>query len=540
MNAPPPGNPPSGNTFPDPSREEAPRPVAVIDIGTNLIRMAVAEIDAAGRTRTLENLSQPVNLGKDTFTRGSIQKSTVEACVRILLGYRQVLKEFGITDPGQMRVVATSAVREAQNRLAFLDRIYIATGIEVDPIEEAEVSRITYLGVQKHLKAAADRAEAAGAEAEQTVVVEIGGGSTELLLAEGEDVNYTHTYRLGALRLREVLQSYRAPLGRMRAIMENQIQRTVEQIAQHVDPGRPKTLIALGGDIRFAAAQVEAAPAPDRLAELPVSRLLAFTDEILELSEDELVRKHHLSFSGAETLGPALLAYTQLARRLGVETIHVSSVNLRDGLLQDMARREEVSEAFNRQIIRSALDLGRRFDCEQAHALKVAELARTLFAEMRGEHQLGDRYAVILEVAALLHEAGLYIGQGGFHKHSMYLILHSELFGLSPTDLRLAALVARYHRRAAPKPTHAGYTALDREQRVAVSKLAAILRVADALDRSHSQRVREIRCAREDEKFLITVPHVDDLSLEQLAIKQKGTLFEDIFGRRAVLRRLRP
>jgi len=145
----------------------------------------------------------------------------------------------------------------------------------------------------------------------------------------------------------------------------------------------------------------------------------------------------------------------------------------------------------------------------------------------------------MLYIAALLHEIGLYISYRSYHKHSMYLILNSELFGLGRKDVMLVALAARYHRRASPKPSHDGYASLNVEHRIAVSKMAAILRVADALDDSRSQRVRGIECICEDSRLVISVPHVEDLSMEQLALKQKGSLFEEIFGMQVLLRTVR-
>ena len=145
-----------------PEPVKPPKPVAVIDIGTTSIRMAIAEIDSANGVRILETLSQAANLGKDTFTRGSLSKATIEQCVRVLKSYSQKLRQYQISEPSQLRVVATSAVREAVNRLAFLDRIYIATGIEVEPIDEVEVNRVTYLSILPLLQAEPTLANAAG------------------------------------------------------------------------------------------------------------------------------------------------------------------------------------------------------------------------------------------------------------------------------------------------------------------------------------------------------------------------------------------
>ena len=507
------------------------RPAAVIDIGTSSIRMAIAEIDSAGGVRTLETLSQAVDLGKDTFTKGSIEKATIEKCVEILKSYRQRLREYQISREDQIRVVATSAVREALNRLAFIDRVYIATGIQVEPIDEAEVNRITYLGVAPFLDAERSLAEA------HTVVVEVGGGSTEVLVVRNGDVIFSHTYRLGSLRLRQTLESFGAPAGKLRSIMQNQIQRTVDEVVAQLPDEMPRALIALGGDMRYAASQLLSKWNADRLGKLRLSLLEGFTDKILSLSVDKLVKTHHLPYPEAETLGPALLAYLMLARSARLDHVYISNVNLRDGLLQEMAHRGQWNEAFVNQITRSAVELGRRFDFDEPHSMQVANLCRQLFRALQDDHHLDPKFGVILYIAAILHEIGLFIASASHHKHSLYIINNSEIFGLSRKDVRLVGLVARYHRRASPKPTHPGYALLDRESRVIVSKLAAILRVADALERSHSQRISEIRCKREPGRLVITVPKVDDLSLEQLALMQKGSLFEETFGMKVLLRK---
>jgi exopolyphosphatase / guanosine-5'-triphosphate,3'-diphosphate pyrophosphatase len=509
------------------------KPVAVIDIGTTSIRMAIAEIDEEGGVRPLEKLFQAVNLGKDTFTRGVIDKSTIEDCVRVLKSYRRLLEEYQIVRPDQIRVVGTSAVREAANLLAFLDRIYIATGLEVQPIDEAEVNRVTYLGIQPYLR---DEPALAAAKA---IVTEIGGGSTELLVVQDGDVMYSHTYRLGSLRLRETLEAYRAPRVRLRTIMENQINRTVEQVKLHVPQDGPLELIALGGDVRFAASQLLPDWNPAELRRLPVAELAELTDELVAMTEDELVQKYHLSFPDAETLGPALLAYVLLARAYQLEHIFITNVNLRDGLLKEMSTKGAWTDEFRSQIIRSALDLGKKYEFDENHARHVADLSKMLFHALKEEHQLDPRYELILYISALLHEVGLFVSGRSYHKHSMYVISNSELFGLSKTDLLLVALVTRYHRRAAPKPTHAGYATLDRDSRVAVAKMSALLRIAKALDDSRSQRIREIQCAYEDGRLVVSIPHVEDLSLEQLALNQNGFLFEEVFGTKVLLRKIR-
>lgn len=509
----------------------APRLVAVIDVGATAIRMVIAEIDPVGRIRPLESLQQGVALGKDTFTRGRIQPATIEDCVRILRQFRRVMEEYGIRSDDQIRAVATSSVREAENRDAFLDRIYNATHIDLQAIEEPEVNRLTYIAVRDVLQ------QHARLLRHNLLIIEVGGGSTELLLLQQGNVTYSNTYGLGSLRLREQLETYRAPPDKLRQILDRDIARTVDDIRRNVpvDTSVP-CIVAMSGDARFAASQLVPQWADVESALITRPQLAELADAIATLPVDELVRRYGLPYQEAETVGPALLIYNRLAYVFGARRFLIPKSTLRDGLLREMASREHWTPEFAEQVIRSALTLGQRCHVDEAHAQHVAWLSLELFRELQPEHQLGKRFELLLHVAALLHETGMFINNRSYHKHTFYIILNSDLFGLTKEDMLLTALIARYHRRAAPRPYHEGYTSLSRDHRIAVSKCAAILRVADALDSSDKQIVRHIRCERADGQFIINVSGVDDLTLERLALKQKGPMFEDVYGLHVVLR----
>lgn len=505
------------------------RTVAVIDVGATSMRMAIAEIGGNEKIRLLDTLVQPLSLGKDAFTTRRFRRTSIEECVRGLKAYMRVLKEYGI-GADQIRVVATSAVREASNRLTFLDRVYIATGLNIEPIDEAEVNRITYMGIQPQIKSDPELASA------KSVVVEVGGGSTEMLVVRGGNVLFSDTYRLGALRLAQTLRSLGAPTGKRHALMETQIRRTVARIREEVRADMRIELIAIGGDIRFAARQLVPDWDGETLVRINVGELNRLVANVLRRNTEEIVQKYSVTFSEAETLGPALLTYSLLARGFELEQILVSQTNLRDGLLQDMAVREGWTAEFRNQIVRSAISLGRKFDFDESHARHVAYLANKLFFELSGEHGLDSKHEVILFVGALLHEVGLFVNVRSNHKHAMYLIRNSEIFGLSRQDLLLVSLLARYHRRAYPQPGHEGYGTLGRDQRVVVAKLSAILRLAIALDESRSGRVKDVECRREHDRLVIRIPALDDVSLEQLSMRQNAGLFEEVYGIGVLLR----
>ncbi|HMP91001.1 MAG TPA: HD domain-containing protein [Kiritimatiellia bacterium] len=510
-------------------RDPAVRLFAVIDVGATAVRMEIAELTTDGAIRTIEQLHHAVHLGKDAFTLGRIQQTTIEECVNVLKNFRRVMEEYGITSESQIRAVATSSVREASNRDMFLDRIYIATRINLNVIEETEETRLTYLAVQDILSRQPDLQKG------DVLVVEVGGGDSELLLVRDGFVTFSNTYRLGSLRMRETLDVRHTPASRLYETFLKHIQLTVDQIQRSVPVDKTPCLIAISGDARFAATQLSPRWQEEHIVRLDVKTFSAFARKIASQSVDEIVRKHRLGFQEAETVGPALMGYAQLAKAFGVEQVIVPKSSLRHGLLREAIGHGAWNEGLENQVIHSAVSLGHKYGFDERHGRQVADLSVRLFRELQPDHQLHVRYERLLRIAAILHEVGLFINTRSHHKHSMYIILNSDLFGLSRADMNLIALVARYHRRATPQPYHDGYTLLNRDDRMVVSKLSAILRVADALDRNHMQQVRELSFRRAHGQFAIYVHDVEDLSLERVAIKEKGGMFEEVYGMKIVL-----
>jgi exopolyphosphatase/guanosine-5'-triphosphate,3'-diphosphate pyrophosphatase len=505
--------------------------IAVIDIGTSSIRLEIAEYTESGELRRIENLQQAVSLGAEAFTQGKFSTPTIETAVAVLKNFRRVLDEYQLTDARKIRCVATSAVREAGNSQAFVDRVWIATSFEVEVIDLAEETRLTYMAVLPVLQQAPWKVKS------ETIVMEVGGGSTELLLLKGDEVVFSHSYSLGSLRLRERLATHQLTPSSMRQLMESHIQRSIEQIRMQMplELGSP-TLVALGGEARFAAAQLEPDWGLGDSARLSIKAFSKLVSDVSALSPEELVPRYKITFQEAETLVPALLAILMLARDCGCKYIMVTSATMRDGLLAEMVQGADWSSGFAEQIIHSAVMLGRKYEFGEQHARHVASLAGDIFDSLIDEHRLDKRARLLLMLAAILHEIGQFISFSSHHKHSMYLIRYSEIFGLSQRDHVIVSQVARYHRRAAPRLSHEDYSSLDKESRILVSKLAAILRVADSLETAHLQRIRNIECRKEDTRFVISCTGVEDLSLEQMSLATKGKYFESVYGLKVELR----
>jgi len=506
-----------------------PRILAVIELGTTSIRMVIGQAGGTGHVQVLDELEHSVSLGHDVLTNGVIGTEVTERCVSALRNFRRILDEYHIQDRNT-RVVATSAVREAQNQDAFIDRILIATGLGVEVIDQAEVSRLTYRAVQPKL-----RREPFFRKSD-VLVVEVGGGSTETLLFRKGKVSSVHLYRLGSLRLRTLLEDQDIPPARLESLMRTEVSQTLAQVHQNTLPLYSPQMVLLGSDARFACSVLGGSLESKPLCELSRRKLKKLMRSVIAKTVDKVAKEYDLNYTEAETLGPSLFISVALAQGLKLKRVLVTEATLRTGILSEMATGEKWTREFRRQVINSALSVRRKYGGDLTHARHVASYGLQIMDTLRDRYGFGDRDEMIFHVAALLHDIGQAINTASHHKHSRYLILNSDIFGLGRRDITLAALVARYHRRAAPKPSHVDYMALGRMDRITVSKLAAVIRVANALDRLRFRRTLSMDMRIEENRFIIETAPDQDLSPVKQRIRDRSRLFASVFGKEIQLK----
>lgn len=496
---------------------------AAIDIGSNSIRMAVAEVLPDGTIDVLERTQRAVHLGQDTFVSGRLSTRTINAAISILNDFRRVLETYQV---GAVRAVATSAVREASNADAFLDRVFMSCNLDVEVISTSEESRLKVSAVRQAL------ARAPSIELRDALVTEIGGGTALLTVLRKGEIIASESCQLGSIRLQEGLAISDETPGRAAELIRHQIAGIISAVTGSLPMKKIETFVAVGGDARFAARQIGKATDSRSLHLITPKKFDKLVARCAKRSPEQLVRDYALSAAEAETLVPALLVYQALIHQTRARRIVASHTSMRDGLLLDLARRlnGQEDEDVARGVIQSARAVREKCRCEPAHTDHVAELSVRLFDELRAEHGLGSRERLLLRAAAILHEVGSFVSGRAHHKHSYYLIANAEIYGLTGEEQEIVALVARYHRRACPRPVHTEYVAMPREKRVVVSKLAAVLRVADALDRGHGKQVQDFHLERRGGELVIHVHGATDLTLERRAMAKKADLFEDIYG----------
>lgn len=499
------------------------RPVAVIDIGTNAIRMVIAQVFDDGKIEVLERLQRPIRLGKDTFSRGRIGAQCMRSAVEILRNYQQIMQSYGVQ---KVRAVATSSLRDAANADNVLDRIFLACKLPVDVISIAEEGRLTVAAVREAVEAFPE------VNRGKTLVVDVGGGSTILtILEEGEIINSVG-WRLGSVRLLETLGLQSESPERVAEVLEQHIRIQVAMAKRTLPLAECDTFVAVGGDVRFAARVVGYPSRSEKLFIVEKDQFQKLIRRCARHTPEELSRQYNLPLTEAETLLPALMTYWELLCQTAAPHVIVSQVSMRDGLLLELARQTTGKEDTTLQegIIHAALAMAQRYGVDLEHAQITADLAGRLFDTLRADHGLGPRERLLLRVAAILHEVGGFINVSAHHKHSYYIIAHSEIFGLTRTETQLVAHIARYHRRSPPKPSHLDYMALPRESRVIINKLAAILRVADALARGRIRQADQVEFHHDSEELAVTVRGVSNLVLEKKSVAAKSDMFEDVYG----------
>jgi exopolyphosphatase / guanosine-5'-triphosphate,3'-diphosphate pyrophosphatase len=508
----------------------APELVAVLDMGASAIRLVVSEIAPGRPIRTIEEASRGVLLGRDTFSSGAIKSGTIDSALAALESFREIIDGYDVT---RVRAVATSAAREARNVDLFLDRIQRRTGITFEIIDEAEESRLVFLAVKQAL---GRRPALRGA---WTLLTEVGGGSTSLTLLRQGEPNRSAVYALGAVRLRQQLDLHRLSHDVQLSLLKRSIANMIDEIRVDNPMRRVTYVVAIGGDVRFAASQILESDADDGVREVPRDAFLAFCDQIERLDEEQLVDRFRLPAVEAETLVPSLLVYRALLSETAARKLVVSDASLRTGALLDLVDPGGPSSAadFEKQVLASAEALGHKHRFDPEHGHHVARLAMQMFDAFQEDHGLGARDRLLLQVAALLHDIGIYISLRAHHKHSQYVLASSQIFGLSNEETAIVGNIARYHRRAPPQKSHLPYVALDRQDRVVVNKLASILRVANALDAEHLQKVTAVRVHRSERSWILEIDGAGDLTMEQLAATSRADMFKDTFGQELVIRR---
>lgn len=498
---------------------ERPQVQAVIFIGASAVSMMVAEVQGRDM-RVLDVLSQPIELAKDVFSGGVIRRETMDRCVAIIQGYNTLLREYG--DGLAVRLLASNVLMGIRYMDTIVNRLLNSCGLHMEVMDDGEMTRLLYLNMKELLQ----RRPELGSR--RVLVLHVGPGNTRLLLFDKGRITYYASYRMGAHRTGVSIgdASFGGPEHECSLIREH-IRGVVEQLwhdAEEAMPEPPDAMVIYGPDFHriHATAFDTGVLSPAELGRL--------VHEIAALSPAQRMARYGEDYASVGALLPSAITFLAIAQEFSQEKLIFPQEPYSGAFLRNLQPTHKEDFALEQEVIHFSLLLANRYRVDRAHAQQVRKLAISLFDQLQQLHKLSRHDRLLLKVAAILHEVGTFISPRAHHRHGQYIILNSEIFGLSRKDVEIIGMLARYHRHGAPTMEDHSYAELEQPDRLRMQKLAALLRVADALERAHSHRISHFTVRFSGRRLELVACGVHDLTIENLALRTKADLFTSIFG----------
>ncbi len=502
--------------------------IAAIDIGTNSIHVVVAEAGAHGSFDVLDREREVVQVGRGSFLGGRLRADAIARTVESLARFVALARSLGAE---RVICTATAAVREAKNGGEFVRRARQVAGITPRIIPAREEGRLIWLGVRSALEL----------PERPVLLLDIGGGSLQLVVCTREKLLKVVSLPLGALRLSELKPVGDPPDPAALARLSRHVRRTIKAVIEPIAALGPIRAYGSSGSIHALAHVLRHLEGGSPLRhvngrELERRALERATRALEAMALSERLRLPGLDAARAEILIPGAIVLVEALRAFDLDTLTVSDFGVREGLLADYiarhAREIERLDPVEDLKLRSVLRLLARFRGDEPHARHVTALALGLFDELRHEHELDDEARRLLQYGGLLHDIGSVIGHDEHTEHSYYIIRNGNLRGLSADEVEVVATVARYHGKARPRKRDRAFAALPADARRAVRWLASLLRIAEALDRSQYQLVLGVRVTRGGDAVTIRAAAREDARLEVWAARQRTRLLARLLGRR--------
>ena len=504
---------------------------AVVDVGSSSIKLIVGELQG-DEIKVIEALKNAIPIGKHTFLKGRIPQGIINQTIGVLERYKQVLQELDVKD---YTVIATTAVREARNRDIFLDTVFRKTGFKIDVLNVGDVVYYidSFLSHSNKIKKAYPIRE------KNLLIGELGAGSLDISVMEKGNTLMNIGFPIGTLRLAQFMAGLDGSMEEIYDAVEEYIAHEIKYLQQMSPKLNVDDIILI--DENYSAYLQNILPNKRRdsnFFQFKRSESDEFLARLRERSATEIARDYKIPTDFSETIVGYASILSSLFKLTNKENIYILETSLSEAILANLLDKYEAADKNNKtdQLVSVATYLCRKFNLDLNHMSHVANLSQTLFNELKDSLGLQEKDRIYLILAAYLHDIGMFINNRAHHKHTEYVINSLNLFRLTEEEIKIIAAVARYHRKSSPLPTHLIYNSLASDQQILIQKLSALLRVANALDRSHRQKVKkmEVKFTKTQDINLIVYTH-ESFLLEKLSFMEKKGFFEEITGNRLIL-----
>lgn len=501
---------------------------AAVDIGSYEVGMKIFEISPKNGMKEINFIRKRIELGKEAFADGKISPKKVEELCRILLEFAGIMKEYR-TDSS--RICATSALRESENLLIILDQIKVRTGFAIDILSNSEQRFLGYKSI------ASKGSEFNKIIQKGTAIVDIGGGSTQISLFDKDSLVTTQNVRLGTLRIREKLASIIEKTAHFEELVEELVNREISDFKKLFLKDREiKHIIAVSDYIKYLVRKANEGQDDSFVTKEKYAELF---EKIRHMNSEQAASFIDAPSDSATLIMISAIVYKRLLEEINAELIWAPGVSLCDGIAYDYAVSSglvRTGHDFENDILAAAKNIGKRYMYDKGHSQMLEKISLEIFDNMKKLHGLSKRERLLLQISAILHDCGKYISMSSVSDCSYNIIMSTEIIGLSHREREIVANVVRYMRK-----DFCYYESLtgniDVRTYLLIAKLTAILRTANALDRSHKQKFKNIKVVLKDKQLTISVDTVENIDLESGLFESKSDFFEEVYSIKPVIKR---
>ena len=503
---------------------------AAIEIASYEVSMKIYALSPKSM-KEITYVRHRMELGKDAYHLGKISHERMEELCDVLQDFKRIMKEFGVVE---YRACATAVIRELECSSLILDRILVKTGLNIEILSNSESRFLSYKSIASQEKDF-DKIIQKG-----TAIIDVGGESIQISLFDKDTLVSTQNIRIGTNRLKERLSNVYEQSSHFAQVVEeiaNNALKTYRKL--YLKDRKIENIILIGDFSPYISRYVNATRTESHA--MSAEEYHAFYQEMLSKNPQEMLNTMGIPAENDALILTTLVVYRKLIEETEAKEIWMPSLNICDGLTYDYAEKNKILKSahdFENDIIVSAKNMGKRYQSNKNHVNVMNALALTIFDKTKTLHGMQKRDRLLLQIAVLLHDCGKFISMSHSAECSYNIIMASEIIGLSHAEREMVANIVKYNSvDVLSFEEFARTCALDKEQYIKVCKLAAILRISNAMDRSHKQKIREIRVSLKDTKMILTVDTLEDITLEQGLLREKCEFFEDVFGITPVLRR---
>lgn len=501
----------------------------VIEVSSYGVSLEIYEISRKNGIKQIDYIRYPLELGKDSFVHGKIRQPMAEELCRIISDFTTKMKGYQVDD---YKAVATSALREAMNSRLVLNLIKQRTGVSVQVYSNSELRFIGYKAI------ASNQADFEKIIQKGTAIVDVGAGSIQVSLFDKDNLISTQNIVFGNLRIRERLAALRRETNHYETLVSEMIAAEVTSYKKMHLKDRKIPHVILTGD--FLSDFLAHNPTSELKDTMSKDEYIAWYEKVVRMAPLELAENMGIAAEYATLLVPTAILYKIFVEELGAELIWIPGMELSDGVAYEYAEKNKLikpSHNFENDILMAARNIGKRYAISKSHITTMNQAALVIFDSMRKVHGLDRRHRLLLEIAVHLHDCGKYISMAHVADCSYNIIMSTEIIGLSHRERQIIALVVRANtQKLGHYDDEYRVTGISEEDYILVAKLTAILRLANALDRTHQQKIEEIRAVLQERRLVIRLTTKKDYTLEMGLLEDKTDFFEEVFDVRPEIR----